>query len=1789
MSKNKSLLTMLTEQLDKKPSKPKAPKQQLMDESNPFYIAKSDIAGKGAFASQYIPKGSMVDMLHQINQPGQDYDFTQLGRNYNHSDAPNTKNKLVGNKRFMVATEDIMPGQELTGDYRMQPDLEQPQPNWNTQEDYPKMANGGYTVTRSSDRKGKTHKVTGPGGKVKYFGDSSMGQHPKDPERKAAFYARHKKNLDGNPFFRAFARATWKDGGQTLGGGLLAKSVNCKSCGHSWKSTDGGEDPLTCHNCGYVNDHMQQGGQTNYWMTDRSKWVDSVNAANMDKNFVQRMYQKNGPQMYLPGDKRPSTHFMESGDGRAYPTVVQRPGNKFVEWMNQNNPDGAMNYALDNGQYIQFPNDEQATWYGQNGYKTGKGVVIGKKDGGSTYSGNQWFQQGGEAAARRARINAANKAQANQFRSAEDFAKSTSAIADKLRFSDEPNWFDDSALNPISYFGNMASDLGRVPLNIKKGNYGQAARDIATPVAAGYGERIASGIANIAWDYIPQSRAKDLATAAYHYIGDTRKINQIKKAHKKAPQYFKNPEVVKRLNEQNIQANMLELPSMTFKRTPTEIGSHYNHRLNNVEIDLPQMREMKRLGYDQSALGTYDHEMGHWLQRELGETYNRTDQMNILMDTGEIYQPSSQVVRTPIDAELSTMTSSGNNTFYHPKANPKLAKGNQDYFLYGLGDRISQSNEPFAFLREMRTDMLKKGYLDNVLDTPAKTTIWDYMQDNPKNRIASFMGADPAAPAKLAELMGKLPSAAPVVGAGVAASQLMDQKKNGGGWLDNYQDGGDIEGQAMDGVKSFLSGIGEVLSVPAKSAMYLATGKYQDPSEALGIRNPLGATLVDLVADPMNLAGGIGLLAKAGKAGKVLKTASKVGRAAEVVNGVTNRTDLRKWEFTAPKNIPIDPKDYRRASQASIDALTQRGKQLDNATGGKLNLTADDINYHGTYGGRPIVEVKTPNGSEYFYKSTGWGGKDVGQGTWQVYGQHMDAPGVADNWFVKGQDYKNWYGSQVFKNTADQMDNLIMQKYGVPQQDVNRLLNFQNIQGNVDTFVPKRQEGGEATEEDTPVEYTGSSIVDYLQTKGFSGSKKFRKQLAEEMGVEGYNYSAKKNLELLNRLREEEELPEGYQPEFTPVPVDKIVQMERDRGVYAPMPEQAAPQPRVVSAPVSNKFRIPMAGAPANPYAGMFDPRVALNNIPVSKAKPAAPAAKKPVASAPVNHYGIPMAPQQIPGLWNQQAAMERIKNYVPVPQPKRAAAAPVRKAAVKPVTKAKVAAQETEDESIFSGMFSGYNPTGMGPIMGSTMSPAAYEAVADDIQGLWDKASSWFERNTAMGDGTKERKASIDPKKIANDPIYVTGDTIPDKNGRYHIPEVMDLNYLKFGTRNRGDYTPIDTEAGSITAFKPFESAKDYFAKNNDPANSTYMGVGPDGKIKVGGRKDFEGQDFKISKTFSNKIVDFNRNPDGSIVKVKSNPKASKETFSPSVKVMGEDGKIVDGKMSLLLPKSGNQEESFDLVTGGRYIMQTPDGKFKMVSGSLKNIEAEFKKMKKDNPYVNVITLDNGSYSRGIRTYDKNLSAKDLKKYDNQNTEGGNFAYLLPNAPKTRYDLKFNEFETTAKQRLQQLYPGKKVEVKFENEGLYDERGSRDITSQAAIQKKGYSQTPVSMHNFDAARDYALFVDGKKIPADKQKDIYKKVLWGAADKVGMYHLDDWDAVHIGLVKEGEKTGFNELYAKYPDIFATANTKKTKAFLEKNKNNPVYKEAYELLNNIKPFVPKTPKKQDGGNWLEKYN
>lgn len=95
--------------------------------------------------------------------------------------------------------------------------------------------NGGYVVRRSHDRKGKTHVVTGPDGTKKYFGDPNMGERGKSKYGKEAFYARHKSNLAKNPYFRAYARATWEDGGETYAiGGQSTLNPIVKKDNRNW-------------------------------------------------------------------------------------------------------------------------------------------------------------------------------------------------------------------------------------------------------------------------------------------------------------------------------------------------------------------------------------------------------------------------------------------------------------------------------------------------------------------------------------------------------------------------------------------------------------------------------------------------------------------------------------------------------------------------------------------------------------------------------------------------------------------------------------------------------------------------------------------------------------------------------------------------------------------------------------------------------------------------------------------------------------------------------------------------------------------------------------------------------------------------------------------------------------------------------------------------------------------------------------------------------------------------------------------------------------------------------------------------------------------------------------------------------------------------------------------------------------------------------------------------------------------------------------------------------------------
>ena len=83
-----------------------------------IYQAPSNIEGEGMFAGKPFKKGDLIGLAHSNGQPA-----SQLGRMHNHDEnSPTMISKKSGNDRFVFAAKDLQPGDELTTNYRMQPE-----------------------------------------------------------------------------------------------------------------------------------------------------------------------------------------------------------------------------------------------------------------------------------------------------------------------------------------------------------------------------------------------------------------------------------------------------------------------------------------------------------------------------------------------------------------------------------------------------------------------------------------------------------------------------------------------------------------------------------------------------------------------------------------------------------------------------------------------------------------------------------------------------------------------------------------------------------------------------------------------------------------------------------------------------------------------------------------------------------------------------------------------------------------------------------------------------------------------------------------------------------------------------------------------------------------------------------------------------------------------------------------------------------------------------------------------------------------------------------------------------------------------------------------------------------------------------------------------------------------------------------------------------------------------------------------------------------------------------------
>lgn len=559
-----------------------------------------------------------------------------------------------------------------------------------------------------------------------------------------------------------------------------------------------------------------------------------------------------------------------------------------------------------------------------------------------------------EVKARRNRIATANAMQDKQFDSAENFAIANSAIGDKLRFSEYPNVIDDY-VNPFTMFGDLASGLGKVPLNIKQGNYGEAAMNIANPIITGAGETIIEPLAAAALRPVTEpfvrmspyfqaqmrggmERLKTkVQPIVEKYVNPVlekyvdpivyrNQIAELKNIHADAPNYFNNPEIARRL--QNLDINdpsKLQYPELTFHRT----GSSFSPLDNVVNIDLSQRKKLNDIGHSFTNRSVYDHEMGHWLQKESYVNSGRFDKdladakrvqeeyVEKLKDwkTKQSSNPNEEMPEFPLesmfvfptskptaaDAELKKLTTLSSDELSDRALEDAL------YFKYG-GDGV----EAYPFLREMKRDMIDKGFLKDEFDRGNVDIFKSYFESQPKTRIPGFTKDDFVNRLRLQNTLSKFPSVAPIIGAGalgtagaIGASDSAPQQRDGGE-LQKYQPGGKVsawtngltakqkaqlkaqnEAMAKDPEGTSLQLLDRAMSYPQRKVTQLITGKNQFPSEALGIKNPLGAFATDFVLDPLNVFEAPALV-KLGT--KALKGGKNAVKAAKALNKATDAT-----------------------------------------------------------------------------------------------------------------------------------------------------------------------------------------------------------------------------------------------------------------------------------------------------------------------------------------------------------------------------------------------------------------------------------------------------------------------------------------------------------------------------------------------------------------------------------------------------------------------------------------------------------------------------------------------------------------------------------------------------------------------------------------------------------------------------------------------------------------------------------------------------------------------------------
>lgn len=265
--------------------------------------------------------------------------------------------------------------------------------------------------------------------------------------------------------------------------------------------------------------------------------------------------------------------------------------------------------------------------------------------------------------------------------------------------------------------------------------------------------------------------------------------------------------------------------------------------------------------------------------------------------------------------------------------------------------------------------------------------------------------------------------------------------------------------------------------------------------------------------------------------------------------------------------------------------------------------------------------------------------------------------------------------------------------------------------------------------------------------------------------------------------------------------------------------------------------------------------------------------------------------------------------------------------------------------------------------------------------------------------------------------PLSVVGDTIPvartsnrfqinlPDGQQYILPESILPGDYQFSTRNRGDFTPLNTEGAIITSmhrFFPYESRQQ--VSDRGVRFQNYIGIDRNGKLKAGPVEIFGPGDM-MAGTIANEIVSIDTDENGNVVGQRQTKNRDKfyPTFTYIDEGTGQEKHTTTSTALnfLMSPNNPNSANMYGSVYGGRVLIKAGD-ELRLVSGSVNDINREFEAMKERNGVrsATFYTLDNGTYAKGIRTYNQRITANDLREYDRVNTTGGSFMYIRSRVP---------------------------------------------------------------------------------------------------------------------------------------------------------------------------------------------